>query len=597
LLCDISVGAVVVLNVNFNLPGTTLPSLFCLFVDELKEVKQKKNKKDKKNKCKKSKKEKRDSKSTKKKMKVVVERNKQNCMDIADQKEHRVRLRRTSSTNDENEHSFSFSKYLSPTAAQSCVIKESDLDEGVRVLVKIDGHFHPGKILAISPPDIYGILVDRERGNRPHIFSREEVLIEAIFEVKPKSLLALTKGTRVCAYWSEKYHHLFPGTVSEDQSPEAISDSPKSPKDKNYVNIELDDGDDRAIHIKNIRYLPPNYPIVSCDNDPLASVSRRRRRQSIENFKRSEDTKCSTPRSSIEDVAIEERIAVGKRARYEMEKTDKESPTKKSSTNKQNREGNVVPGRLKFTFKTTTAPTEISHNNKRENQSSKTGLKPSQSSSQQRHENFLNPIVMHASRSKLSGKHTANVITKKITGTPDEQSMGMAAFLPAQQLWRWSTKGLKRARGRILHREIERDEGEKLAVGDCAIFLSTGRPDRPYVGRLESLWETSSGQMRVKVQWFYHSSETEGTATGGRRVQDLKLPGALFESSHFDENDIQTISHRCEVLSYSTYAKKIESDPSRLKTIYENNDLYYLAGQHDPIEGTIQFENDVLANH
>jgi hypothetical protein len=204
---------------------------------------------------------------------------------------------------------------------------------------------------------------------------------------------------------------------------------------------------------------------------------------------------------------------------------------------------------------------------------------------------------MHASRSKLSGKHTANVITKKITGTPDEQSMGMAAFLPAQQLWRWSTKGLKRARGRILHREIERDEGEKLAVGDCAIFLSTGRPDRPYVGRLESLWETSSGQMRVKVQWFYHSSETEGTATGGRRVQDLKLPGALFESSHFDENDIQTISHRCEVLSYSTYAKKIESDPSRLKTIYENNDLYYLAGQHDPIEGTIQFENDVLANH
>ena len=102
--------------------------------------------------------------------------------------------------------------------------------------------------------------------------------------------------------------------------------------------------------------------------------------------------------------------------------------------------------------------------------------------------------------------------------------MGMAAFLPAQQLWRWSTKGHKRARGRMLHREIERDEGETLAVGDCAIFLSTGRPDRPYVGRLESLWETSAGQMRVRVQWFYHASETEGTATGGRRVQDLKMP-------------------------------------------------------------------------
>ena len=64
--------------------------------------------------------------------------------------------------------------------SSACVIKETDLNEGVRVLVKLDGHFYPGKILAISPPDIYGILVDRERGNRPHIFSREEVLNEAV---------------------------------------------------------------------------------------------------------------------------------------------------------------------------------------------------------------------------------------------------------------------------------------------------------------------------------------------------------------------------------------------------------------------------------
>ena len=63
---------------------------------------------------------------------------------------------------------------------ESCLIKESDLVEGLRVLIKLDGHFHPGKIQAISPPDIYGVLVDKERGNRPHIFSREEVLNEAV---------------------------------------------------------------------------------------------------------------------------------------------------------------------------------------------------------------------------------------------------------------------------------------------------------------------------------------------------------------------------------------------------------------------------------
>ena len=60
------------------------------------------------------------------------------------------------------------------------MIKETDLVGGLRVLVKLDGHFHPGKIQAISPPDIYGVLVDKERGNKPHIFSREEVLREAV---------------------------------------------------------------------------------------------------------------------------------------------------------------------------------------------------------------------------------------------------------------------------------------------------------------------------------------------------------------------------------------------------------------------------------
>ena len=64
----------------------------------------------------------------------------------------------------------------------------------------------------------------------------------------------LPVGTRVCAYWSQKYHHLYPG---------AISDMDIDPKlDANYVNIELDDGDNRDIHVDSIRFLPPGYPLV-----------------------------------------------------------------------------------------------------------------------------------------------------------------------------------------------------------------------------------------------------------------------------------------------------------------------------------------------
>ena len=75
----------------------------------------------------------------------------------------------------------------------------------------------------------------------------------------------------------------------------------------------------------------------------------------------------------------------------------------------------------------------------------------------------------------------------------------------------------------FLLQEIEREEDESLCVGDCAVFLSTGRPDRPYVGRIEALWESIGGHMRVKVRWFYHAVETEGCASGGRRVDELTM--------------------------------------------------------------------------
>ncbi len=58
-----------------------------------------------------------------------------------------------------------------------------------------------------------------------------------------------------------------------------------------------------------------------------------------------------------------------------------------------------------------------------------------------------------------------------------------------------------------------------LQVGDCAVFLSTGRPHLPYIGRIESLWEAWGGNMTVKVKWFYHPEETKG----GKRLVESKV--------------------------------------------------------------------------
>ena len=93
-----------------------------------------------------------------------------------------------------------------------------------------------------------------------------------------------------------------------------------------------------------------------------------------------------------------------------------------------------------------------------------------------------------------------------------------------RELWRWAGEGYRRPGGKgkskkLFFRSIQRGK-DRLHVNDCAVFLSTGRSDRPYIGKIEMLWETGNGSMMVKVKWFYHPEEIE---TCGQKF-DLKLP-------------------------------------------------------------------------
>lgn len=53
-----------------------------------------------------------------------------------------------------------------------------------RVLVTMGGLLYAGTLSAIRPPDLYGTMLDGERGNRPHILSREEILKDAVLFMK-----------------------------------------------------------------------------------------------------------------------------------------------------------------------------------------------------------------------------------------------------------------------------------------------------------------------------------------------------------------------------------------------------------------------------
>ena len=80
----------------------------------------------------------------------------------------------------------------------------------------------------------------------------------------------------------------------------------------------------------------------------------------------------------------------------------------------------------------------------------------------------------------------------------------IAAFLPPQHsLWTWADPGWRASAKsrRLFHSTLRRQGGggDTLSVGDCAVFLSTSRPDRPYIGRIHSLWQTGGGNMKVQV--------------------------------------------------------------------------------------------------
>jgi hypothetical protein len=76
-----------------------------------------------------------------------------------------------------------------------------------------------------------------------------------IREVKPRCTSEVPPGTRICAYWSQQYRCLYPGTVS-------VPSSPDPQRDLSFVNVEFDDGDSGRIHLEDVRMLPVNFPIV-----------------------------------------------------------------------------------------------------------------------------------------------------------------------------------------------------------------------------------------------------------------------------------------------------------------------------------------------
>ncbi|XP_056609882.1 trinucleotide repeat-containing gene 18 protein isoform X3 [Triplophysa dalaica] len=208
---------------------------------------------------------------------------------------------------------------------------------------------------------------------------------------------------------------------------------------------------------------------------------------------------------------------------------------------------------------------------------------------------------------KREGIHlpTTKELAKRQRLPSVENRPKISAFLPARQLWKWFGKptqrrGMKGKAKKLFYKAIMRGK-EMICIGDCAVFLSAGRPNLPFIGHIQSMWESWGNNMVVRVKWFYHPEETNP----GKKLHDKKnwdqmsgqslptvlqasnqrkdfMERALYQSSHIDENDVQTISHKCLVVSLEQYELMIKT-----KKYQDSEDLYYLAGTYEPTTGMI----------
>ncbi|XP_067672870.1 trinucleotide repeat-containing gene 18 protein-like isoform X1 [Haliotis asinina] len=530
---------------------------------------------------------------------------------------------------------------------RSCVMRLDDLKDGLRVLEFQDGLFYEGALKAINPPDIYGVVVDNQRGNRPHIYPQEEILKNVIVDVKPGSPRFLPEGTRVCAYWSQQFSCLYPGTVAKT--------SPNPHADKYSVNVEFDDGDSGRIPIDHIRLLPQDFPLVSYDPNPLLNLSKRRRRTTSDDsefrkssegyFSLSESKKRPSKRDSFSgqfDGALEEDSEDPDVFEADVRKKSQSrdhSPRSnlhdggQKATNILNRDG-LAPGKATFgkSFQNKDSLSLTTLSPRREEPKPSSILRPSafdmkklglqygggsgqdeeDSSSDEDMDSSDEEESVVASQgqesdsdspdedtnvagegSKKTGKKAASKnITQRKKRSEKTTSVSSETFLPARQVWRWSGKstkrpGLKGKAKKEFYKAILRGK-EFINVGDCAVFKSTGRPNLPFIGRIQSMWEAWGGQMTVKVKWFYHPEETKG----GKKLADPR--GALFESPHEDENAVQTISHKCDVQSFLEFKRRRADAQKKGQSLDDVTNLYYLAGYYDPTIGLVRYEADVL---
>lgn len=119
------------------------------------------------------------------------------------------------------------------------------------------------------------------------------------------------------------------------------------------------------------------------------------------------------------------------------------------------------------------------------------------------------PASTSCANANRASKNRATVQTNpSAPSNPVETPSPIARMLPNKRHWKWAS-GSRVSGGNQYFTAIRRGR-ETINIGDSVLFYSYRKPhEKPYIGKIVSLWLNQKLEMRVRSQWFYRPEELQ----------------------------------------------------------------------------------------
>ena len=117
----------------------------------------------------------------------------------------------------------------------------------------------------------------------------------------------------------------------------------------------------------------------------------------------------------------------------------------------------------------------------------------------------------------------------------------------------WKGKPISKGAGGELFYTQLCVKGENFHVGDTVFVQGSSEPHRPWLCRIDSFWESTSGERFFEGRWYWYPDETCAGRLQGHDTREI------FQTEHCtDQQEVEVIDSQCHVLSWDVYQEWLD---------------------------------------